>query len=66
MLAAGTFYVDGSNPGASDTGPGSEAIPYRTITTAVNKTGGPGTTIIVKPSVYREQVTVSASGASGR
>ena len=32
---------------------------------ALNRVGGPGTTILVKPGTYREQVTVPVSGASG-
>jgi hypothetical protein len=63
--AAGTYYVDRSSPNCSDTGPGSEAQPYCTIAAAVSARGGPGTTLLVKPGVYREQVTVGASGAAG-
>jgi parallel beta-helix repeat protein len=62
--AAGTFYVDNSAP-CSNNGPGTEAQPYCTITAALTKQGGPGTTILVKPGVYREQVTVPVSGAPG-
>ena len=63
-LAAGTFYVDPSNPQASDSGPGTAAQPYRTISAAVTTRGGPGTTILVAPGTYREQITVGASGSS--
>ncbi len=64
-LAAGTFYVDGADPGCSDAGPGTAGMPYCTISAAASARGGPGTTLYVKPAVYREQVTVPASGASG-
>jgi len=62
--AAGTFYVDNTIT-CSNSGLGTEALPYCTITAALNKQGGPGTTILVKQASYREQVTVPASGASG-
>jgi parallel beta-helix repeat protein len=64
-FAAGLFYVDGTNAGCLDTNPGTEAQPYCTITAAAKARGGAGTTIYVKPGVYREQVTVPASGSSG-
>src|SRR5439155_23933259 len=62
-FAAGTFYVDGANPSASDSNPGTETRPYLTITAAVDAKGGPGTTNLVKPPIYREQGTISRSGA---
>ena len=64
-VAAGTFFVDGADPGCSDTGPGIEGTPYCTITAAAAARGGSGTTILVKPGIYREQVTVPFSGAAG-
>jgi parallel beta-helix repeat protein len=64
--AAGTYYVDNSgNAPCSNNGPGTEAQPFCTITAALNKVGGPGTTILVKPGRYTEQVTVPVSGAPG-
>ena len=60
--AAGTYYVDRSSP-CSDLGPGTEALPYCTITGATVARGGPGTTILVKPGVYPEQVSIGVSGA---
>ena len=64
-LAAGTFVVDAANPGFTDTGPGTEATPYCTISAAAVARWGPGTTILVKPAIYREQVNVPVSGADG-
>ncbi|HEV8663737.1 MAG TPA: right-handed parallel beta-helix repeat-containing protein, partial [Candidatus Methylomirabilis sp.] len=66
-LAAGTFFVDGANPGCSDTAPGAgtEPTPYCTISAAAKARGGPGTTLLVKPAFYRERVLVPASGAEG-
>lgn len=63
-VGAGTFYVDGSTGSCSNTGPGTEALPYCTISAAIAARNGPGTTLIVKPGVYREQVTVPSSGNS--
>jgi parallel beta-helix repeat protein len=64
-VAAGTFYVDGADPGCSDAGPGTAGTPYCSISAAAAARGGPGTTLSIKPAVYREQVTVPASGAPG-
>ena len=63
-FASGTFYVDGANPACSDSGPGTESMPYCTILAAADEEGGPGTTILVKAGVYREKVSVPASGAT--
>jgi len=63
--AAGTYWVDGDHPSCSDSGPGTLANPYCSIGAAVTAQAGPGTTIRVAPSLYREQVTVTASGAPG-
>jgi len=63
--AAGTFYVDNSSASCSNGGPGTEAQPYCTISAAVAAHQGPGTTILVKPGTYREQVTITASGTAG-
>lgn len=63
-VAGGTYYVDNANPACSDIGPGSQATPYCTISAAVAAQTLPGTTIIVMPGVYREQVNITASGTS--
>src|SRR5437867_5104557 len=63
--AAGVYYVDNTSASCSNSGPGTEAQPYCTISAAVSARGGPGTTIYVKPGTYREQVNVNVSGASG-
>jgi parallel beta-helix repeat protein len=62
--AAGTYYVDNQNPAASDANPGTQAMPYRTISAASAAHSGPGTTLLVSPGIYRETVTVPASGDS--
>jgi parallel beta-helix repeat protein len=63
--AAAVYYVDGSNPAASTSGPGTSSSPYSTISSAVSAHAGPGNTILVRAGVYPEQVTIPASGASG-
>ena len=62
---AADYYVDLSSPNCSNVGPGTEAQPYCSISAAVAAHHGPGVTIYVKPGVYREQVTVPASGTAG-
>jgi parallel beta-helix repeat protein len=62
---AADYYVDIASPACSNAGPGTEAQPYCSITAALAAHHVPGVTINVKPGVYREQVTVSASGAAG-
>ena len=62
---AATFIVDGSSAACSDSGSGSVVQPYCTISAALRDRGGPGVTIAVRPGIYREQVSVPASGAAG-
>ena len=61
---AQTYYVSNAQPCAA-TPDGSELAPYCTINSAMAAHNGPGVTIIVKPGIYREQVTVNNSGAAG-
>jgi parallel beta-helix repeat protein len=61
----GTYYVDTSSPSCSEAGPGTQAIPFCTISAALARQHAPATTIVVLPGLYREQVTVPASGVSG-
>src|SRR5205085_11515903 len=62
---ADTFYVDGPNPAASDANPGTAALPYRTILGAVKARCAAGNTVVVKPGIYREQVSLPGSGGPG-
>ena len=65
-LYAATFYVDRTSTTCSNSGAGTEAQPYCSISAAVTAHGGPGTTILVKPGVYPEQVTIgTTSGIPG-
>src|SRR6185503_19493246 len=50
--ASGTYYVDIDNPACSNTGPGTESVPYCSIGPAAAARGGPDTTILVKPGIY--------------
>ncbi len=62
---ADTFYVNNQSPVSSSAGPGSLAAPYSTISAALAAHHAAGTIIVVLPGVYREQVTVPASGVQG-
>ena len=62
---AQTYYVDAQSSTCNSAGAGTEAQPYCTIAAAMAAHKGAGITIIVKPGIYREQVTVPASGVSG-
>src|SRR6266571_3796660 len=61
---AADYYVDRTNPNCSDVGPGTQAQPYCAISAALAAHHDPGTTINVLPGLYREQVTLPASGLS--
>lgn len=62
---AQTYYVDRSIATCSGTATGTEADPYCTIAQAMTAHRGAGVTIIVKPGIYREQISVPSTGASG-
>lgn len=61
---AATYYVDGQCATCTVAGPGTESQPYKTIASALAVRKGPGVTIVVKPGVYREQVTINESGTA--
>ena len=56
------YYVDRNNPAASDSNPGTEALPWRTIQKAAN-TVSPGDTVYVKTGIYDERVTINRDGS---
>jgi parallel beta-helix repeat protein len=60
----GTFYVDNQSGTCSPTGPGTSSSPYCTISAAIAAHKGPGVTILVRPGLYPETVTVPASGTA--
>src|SRR5512146_18986 len=62
-----TLHVDGGAAHASDANPGTEALPFRTISGAfglalTNKAAGIGTRILIEPGVYRETIEYRLPG----
>jgi parallel beta-helix repeat protein len=64
FVNAATYVVDRSHPQASDSNPGSEALPWLTIQHAADSVVA-GDTAYVKAGTYPEQVVLTASGAPG-
>jgi hypothetical protein len=62
---AAEFFVNNASASCSPSGPGTVAAPFCTITAALAAHHAPGDIITVMPGVYREQVTVPASGVAG-
>ncbi|HJN17585.1 MAG TPA: right-handed parallel beta-helix repeat-containing protein, partial [Armatimonadota bacterium] len=62
---AAEYTVDQSAENASDANPGTDAEPWLTVSHAAT-TLQPGDTVLVKPGVYREVVSVRVSGAQDR
>jgi hypothetical protein len=63
-LHAATFCVDGSSKTASDTNPGTEAEPWKTLARAGSAAElAPGDTVLLRSGVYREHFTITVSGA---
>lgn len=58
-----TYYVEQSNPKASDTNAGTEKLPFRTISAAA-KVLKAGERVVVKKGVYRESVHPATGGSS--
>ncbi|MGY4768804.1 right-handed parallel beta-helix repeat-containing protein [Kribbella sp. CWNU-51] len=64
-VAAGTgYYVNNTAANCSDTGAGTQAVPFCTISAGTKKAIVAGDTVHVAPGTYREQVTVNASGTA--
>ena len=63
-LAATTYYVDRNNSQASDSNPGSQAQPWKTIGKAASAMVA-GDTAIVVTGTYNEKVNTARSGNSG-
>lgn len=59
-----TLWVNGADAACSDSGPGTDLAPYCSISAAVAQ-AVPGTSVLVRPGVYREMITVPISGAAG-
>ncbi|MBP2355549.1 parallel beta-helix repeat protein [Kribbella aluminosa] len=62
--AAGTGYWVNNTVTCSDTGAGTQAAPFCTISQGTKKAVLPGDTVHVAPGTYREQVTINASGTA--
>lgn len=62
-VRAATFCVAQQDPNASDSAPGSELRPWKTLAPATAKVG-PGDLVLVRGGVYRERVVVKASGTA--
>lgn len=59
---AQNYYVGGAN--ASNSNPGTAALPYATIGQAAS-VAGPGSTIYIRTGTYRETIAPAVSGTSG-
>jgi hypothetical protein len=57
-----TYYVDGSNPKASDSNPGTKKLPFATINHAAQVLQ-PGERVLVASGIYREQIRPARGGA---
>jgi len=64
--ALGVWYVDNTNPLASDTGLGLQKKPYRTIGGALAAHPDSGVTLIVRGGPYREKVVVTVDGSGSQ
>ena len=61
------YYVDNGSKAAADTNPGTEAKPWKTLTRAgTAKELKPGDAVFFKSGVYRENMSITASGAPGK
>ena len=62
--AVGTGYWVNNTVTCSDTGTGTQAAPFCTISQGTKKAVLPGDSVHVAPGTYREQVTINASGTA--
>ncbi|MCD6508158.1 right-handed parallel beta-helix repeat-containing protein [Candidatus Poribacteria bacterium] len=65
LCLARTYVVDANHPKASDRNPGTEELPFKTIGRAVTDLK-PGDVVLIKAGVYRESVTIKASGTKDK
>lgn len=64
VYPAAHYFVDTNHPDASDSNPGTEVLPWKTLVKGV--TGRqPGQVVLVKEGIYREQVSLGTSGSAG-
>ena len=62
--AARTLYVNNGSPHASDSGPGTESMPFMTLKPATLQ-ANPGDAVVVSTGVYRERVSPARGGTKG-
>src|SRR5690349_7605968 len=62
--APSTWYVDNTSGKCSDTGPGTQAKPYCSITAALAAHRDSGVTIVVHGGPYRERVSIGSNGSA--
>ena len=61
---ASTYYVSTNGSVCDDTGPGTEAEPFCTITAAAATATTPGDTVLIEPGTYGGEVQITASGTA--
>jgi hypothetical protein len=59
------YVVDQAAPGASDTNPGTEQQPFKTVQRAAD-VAGPGDTVYVMAGTYDERVKIKTGGTEGK
>jgi hypothetical protein len=64
-VRAAMYVVDQTAPGAADTNPGTEDMPFRTVQRAAD-VAKPGDTVYVMAGKYDERVRVKAGGTEGK
>jgi len=63
LTEAPGYYVDANNPSANDSNPGTEALPWKTITKA-NQTLAAGDTVYIKAATYTSSIAPTRSGTA--
>jgi hypothetical protein len=56
-----TYYVDNRNPGAADSNPGTQALPFLTINKAAQVLQ-PGERVVISAGIYRERIDPARGG----
>lgn len=64
-LSADTFYVDGNDPNANNSNPGTINLPWLTIQHAADQLM-PGDTVLIRNAVYHENVITTRNGNSNQ
>jgi uncharacterized protein DUF1565 len=64
-VGAATYVVDQAAPGAADTNPGTEQMPFKTVQHAADA-AKPGDTVFVMAGKYDERIKVKTGGTEGK